>query len=131
MTTKTEKIASYYADKAVQDNIVEDWCCVDCGVNTNPGCPDGPTTRIEIALTGESKATMTRDSEVYAVKTAIWKQVGMRAWNGCLCIGCLEQRLGRQLRPKDFARDEVWAEMPCTERNRDGADRRRPERDDL
>ena len=37
--------------------------------------------------------------------------------DGCLCIGCLEQRIGRQLRPRDFARHdrETWADKPCTE----------------
>jgi hypothetical protein len=29
-------------------------------------------------------------------------QVGMEPYGGCLCIGCLEQRIGRQLMPDDF-----------------------------
>jgi hypothetical protein len=104
--------------KAVADNIVESWLCVDCGVNTNPGTPDGPTTRIELGLYGESTMTVTHEAEVYSVRDAIWKQVGMEDWGGCLCIGCLEQRLGRELRPKDFTRHDakVWARLPCTDR---------------
>jgi hypothetical protein len=115
--TPKEHLESWRKDKAVQDNIVESWLCVDCGVNT-PGCPDGPQTRIDLALNGESAVTYDRNSEVYTVKDAIWKQAGMRPWGGCLCIGCLERRLGRHLRPKDFSRHDykVWANLPCTER---------------
>jgi hypothetical protein len=34
------------------------------------------------------------------VKNALWKRAGMT--DGFLCIGCLESRLGRRLRPSDF-----------------------------
>jgi hypothetical protein len=109
---------SFDNDKAVQDNTVESWLCVDCGVNTAPGVPDGPQLRLDLALNGQSKARHDRNTEVYHVKEALWEQAGMRPWNGCLCIGCLERRIGRQLRPKDFAKHdrEVWANLPCTER---------------
>src|SRR5258708_31071695 len=116
---KKDDLASWHKDKAVQDNIVESWLCVDCGVNTAPGCPSGPEIRIAFAMGAESvETTYGCDSEVYQVRDAIWKQAGMRAWGGCLCIGCLEKRIGRQLRPKDFARHDakVWSQLPCTER---------------
>jgi hypothetical protein len=115
--TKAE-LDSWYKDKTVQDNIVESWVCIDCGVNTNPGCPDGPQIRIDNALNGGSKLRHGRDSEVYHVKPVIWEKAGMQPWSGCLCIACLEKRIGRQLRPKDFdpRHDKVWADMPCTER---------------
>jgi hypothetical protein len=123
--SRKKDLESWHKDKAVQDNIVESWLCIDCGVNTAPGVPDGPTTRIDIALKGKSETRYDRNTEVYAVKDAIWEQAGMRPWSGCLCVGCLEKRIGRQLRPKDFTRHdrEVWAEMPCTERllNRRGS----------
>ena len=48
--------------------------CVDCNVNTN-----------EI-------------DEYYMVTSDVWPLEG----NGMLCIGCLEQRIGRQLTPADF-----------------------------
>jgi hypothetical protein len=114
-----EDLASWHSDKAVQDNIVESWLCVDCGVNTNPGSPSGPEIRLAFEMGAEGITLhCDRQNEVYQVKDAIWKQAGMRAWNGCLCIGCLERRIGRQLQPGDFARhdDEVYAAMPCTER---------------
>jgi hypothetical protein len=111
-------VRSWHEDKAVQDNIVESWLCVDCGVNTAPGCPDGPQTRIDMAITGESKCEFDSNTEVYDVQSAIWKKAGMRGWSGCLCIGCLESRLGRQLRPRDFTSHDrkTWAQFPCTER---------------
>ena len=42
----------------------------------------------------------------------------MTADGGCLCIGCLERRLGRQLCPKDFPQGRPFnsAEVPGTER---------------
>jgi hypothetical protein len=117
MVTKEAK-ESWRNDKAVQDNIVESWLCVDCGVNTAPSIPDGPAVRIAIRLGGSLKYEHTHECEIYSVKNALWRQAGMRPWSGCLCIGCLEKRLGRQLQPKDFDRHdkEVWADMPCTER---------------
>jgi hypothetical protein len=114
---KTSTLESW-RKKTVADNIVESWLCVDCGVNTNPGTPDGPTTRIDLALYGEATMTLTNEAEIYDIRDAIWKQAGMEAWGGCLCIGCLEQRIGRQLRPNDFSRHDArsWANMPCTDR---------------
>jgi hypothetical protein len=52
------------------------------------------------------------------VRETVWKQAGMKPWSGCLCVGCLELRIGRRLRPKDFAPDDakVWAQCPCTDR---------------
>jgi len=109
---------SWEQDKAVQDNIVESWLCIDCGINTHPGCSSGPELRIAFAMGAESDTVrFDNNTEVYSVKDAIWKQAGMRPWKGCLCIGCIEQRLGRQLRPRDFARhDQTWAQLPCTDR---------------
>ena len=86
---RKEQLKSWHEDKAVQDNIVESWDCIDCVVN-----------------------------QIYDVKDTIWKRAGMRAWSGCLCIGCLERRIGRQLRPKDFSPHDkkVLAHIPCTDR---------------
>ncbi|WP_374159065.1 hypothetical protein ACEWX3_07535 [Mycobacterium sp. G7A2] len=38
--------------------------------------------------------------EYYSVKDDLWNKYGPA--HGCLCIGCLEGRLGRQLVPGDF-----------------------------
>ena len=116
-------LASFRQDKAVPDNIVESWLCIDCGTNTHPGTLSGGEVRITFALDGEFDTRFTCDTEVYTVKDAVWVQAGMRAWNGCLCIGCLEKRIGRRLRPRDFSRHdkEVWANLPCTDRLRNRA----------
>jgi hypothetical protein len=49
---------------------------------------------------------------------AVWKAAGMEALGGCLCIGCLEKRLGRRLKPKDFERDHEFnsPQIPGTPR---------------
>jgi hypothetical protein len=92
------------SDKKVADNVVESWHCVDCGVNTAPGIPDGPTLRAYLALTGKCETRLTRDSEVYTVRDGVWAKAGMTPWGGCLCVGCLEKRLGRRLKSEDFQR---------------------------
>jgi hypothetical protein len=84
------------------DNITESWLCVDCGVNTAPGIPDGPTLRLHLNLFGTSETRITSNSEIYVVRNRIWQQAGMRPFGGCLCIGCLEKRIGRKLTHKDF-----------------------------
>jgi hypothetical protein len=95
----------------------ETWLCIDCGVNTSPGM----STRVELeaafaALKAAGKTDpsdgveqcITSRSEVYTVRDRVWQAAGMEPWGGCLCIGCLEKRLGRLLRPKDFQRGHVF-----------------------
>ena len=112
----------------------ESWCCVDCGINTAPGYP----TRIELErryktsvtmkkLSGQSSTlvefTFNEHCEIYMVRDSVWKTAGMEPMDGCLCVGCLEQRLGRRLTPKDFPRRHAFNDMPGTERlieRRDG-----------
>jgi hypothetical protein len=60
--------------------------CNDCGMSTTP------KTRL-----GKIRA---RSWEWYMVHAHIWAQAGMT--DGFLCIGCLERRLGRHLKPDDF-----------------------------
>lgn len=57
-------------------------------------------------------------SEVYTVRDAVWAKAGMEADGGCLCIGCLEVRLGRKLNPKDFLRGDAFnsPRLPGTKR---------------
>ena len=52
--------------------------CVDCKVNTI-----------------ESR-------EYYMVTNALWKRAKIGPRGGMLCIGCLEQRIGRKLASRDF-----------------------------
>jgi hypothetical protein len=105
----------------------ESWCCVDCGINTAPGLP----TRVEVErayrtsvavkkLTGQETPfpmmELNEYSEVYAVHETVWKAAGMEPLGGCLCIRHLEERLGRQLQPKDFPRRHPnnGPHLPCT-----------------
>lgn len=40
-------------------------------------------------------------TQLYLVKDRLWRKAGMGP-SGALCIPCLEKRLGRKLRPRDF-----------------------------
>jgi hypothetical protein len=58
------------------------------------------------------------DTELYMVKSAVWKEAGMEPDGGVLCIGCLEARIGRRLRRKDFLPDHPFNDprLPGTDR---------------
>ena len=60
--------------------------CADCGADTRPGRRGG-------------------GNEYYMVHNTLWEAAGMGA--GKLCIGCLEERLGRRLTPPDFTKCRV------------------------
>jgi hypothetical protein len=69
---------------------------------------------------GECPMTFNQDSEVYIVRDAVWGKAGMEPYGGCLCIGCLEKRIGRKLKRKDFPSHPFnLPGLPCTERLRD------------
>jgi hypothetical protein len=86
--------------------------CVDCGRNTAPGC----STRQEVfdaiqearrqgLLNPNTKIGVMRgghDSELYTVNDAVWARAKMEPKGGCLCILCLELRLHRKLKRRDF-----------------------------
>ena len=85
----------------------ESHLCVDCGVNTAPGCSTKAEVDAELYRKDRTSKVVgymrfSRTSEIYRVRNAIWKKAGMEDWGGCLCIGCLED-------PR----------MPCTDRLRD------------
>jgi hypothetical protein len=97
--------------------VSENHLCIDCGVNTAPGAP----TRIEyeIAFAAGAESLPMRigsDTEMYMVHDKVWKKAGVEGYGGCLCIGCLEKRIGRRLKPKDFDRDHPFNKIPGTPR---------------
>jgi hypothetical protein len=96
----------------------ESWCCIDCGVNTGPGLLTRALMEFFIETYGSAEVSLTPESEVYTVRDAIWKRAGMEPDGGCLCIGCLEKRLGRRLKPKDFSAESNFNRpgMPGTDR---------------
>jgi hypothetical protein len=119
--TRSQNRGSWKVD--LKGKAPESWLCVDCGVNTAPGC----LNRLEmeaafLALKPWEKRqveqSITSGSEVYTVRHAVWKASGMKPDGGCLCVGCLEQRLGRKLMPEDFPDDYSFNSptMPGTER---------------
>ena len=99
----------------------ESQCCVDCGYNTNPGLPPRELAEFLMNRDGSAPMTFTCDSENYIVKHSVWKAVGIKPYGGCLCIGCLERRIGRKLKPRDFDRNHIFnsPDLPRTERLRD------------
>src|SRR5262245_7275210 len=95
----------------------ESWLCVDCGINTAPGC----STRAELeqafnAMQESTKQTFDDRSEIYILRDAVWQAAGIEPMGGCLCISCLEQRLDRRLKPKDFLRGHPLNTLPGTPR---------------
>lgn len=65
---------------------VTDDSCADCGTDT---CPS------EMGLRAEA----------YMVHDEVWAAAGMGPKGGHLCIGCIENRLGRRLAATDFRTD--------------------------
>ena len=61
--------------------------CKDCGMDTMP-------------CTGKRGCRRKGRSEYYMVRDKLWGTAGMK--RGFLCVGCLERRVGRRLRAKDF-----------------------------
>jgi hypothetical protein len=101
--------------------VPESWNCIDCGINTAPGC--STREQIEQAFSSPGirvnkrvQQTIDNHSEVYMLKSTIWKAAGMEDFGGCLCIGCVEKRLGRMLTPKDFKRNHPFSMFPGTDR---------------
>ncbi|MBR1172982.1 hypothetical protein JQ617_03355 [Bradyrhizobium sp. KB893862 SZCCT0404] len=95
----------------------ESWVCVDCNVNTAPGLWTREQIDRAFGLDGSAAIrTATHDkvdqyfddrSEVYMVTARVWAKAGMSSMGGCLCVGCLETRIGRTLRPRDFMKHEL------------------------
>jgi hypothetical protein len=106
--------------------IPESWHCIDCGFDTAPGClnrieMERAIAAAKIAGTWPDEGitqTVNSRSEIYHVRAKVWQAAGMEPWGGCLCVGCIERRLGRTLRPKDFQRGHALNDfqMPATER---------------
>jgi hypothetical protein len=97
----------------------ENWRCIDCDVDTAPGSPDRAQMKEDFRREGRSRMVVGAESEVYYVHGFIWERAGMKVGKGnsnCLCIGCLEKRIGRELTPIDFDHDHPFFRLPGTER---------------
>jgi hypothetical protein len=88
----------------------ESYLCIDCGFDAHPGnlnrAESQQDARAQIASGRKNWRQLVQvdsRSETYFVHNHIWKAAGMEPWGGCLCIGCIEKRIGRRLIPEDFA----------------------------
>jgi hypothetical protein len=109
--------------------VPESWLCIDCGTNTAPGWPNRVETEeivmearrsrknVDDIMARKVRATTGRHREIYTVLKEVWKAAGVEEMGGCLCVGCLEKRLGRTLKPRDFT-DHSFNERPCSARLR-------------
>jgi hypothetical protein len=106
----------------------ESWACVDCGVNTAPRLK----TRIEIEhdlmFRESSENHVDNQSEVYMVRRKVWEAADVKGDGGCLCVSCLEKRIGRLLTPKDFLPGHPfnasdWPGTPRLKARREGLDK--------
>jgi hypothetical protein len=117
VSTHGELVAAGLRDPDDMYGLIPDsYICVDCGMDTFPG----HQTRAEVeqsmrAARAAGKewrgftSTFTAETEVYYVWPAVWAASGLGDfWNGCLCIGCLETRIGRRLQPFDFIPDNPF-----------------------
>ena len=95
-------------------DIPETYACVDCGVNTAPGCKGRAEAHVDLAILGKVEQTIDDQTEMYIVHDRVWKAAKMESWGGCLCIGCLETRLGRRLKPRTSR--PIIHSCPCLER---------------
>jgi len=105
--------------ESLEGMIPESWLCVDCGIDTAPGLSNRAQLEQAFAAVADDegvKQTITTQSEVYTVRDRVWQQAGMQPFGGCLCIGCLEKRIGRRLRPKDFQRNHPFSLVPGSPR---------------
>jgi hypothetical protein len=104
-------------DDIRRSGVPESWDCIDCGTNTAPGFMNA-SQMLAAFDSNDGVATQHLDerAEVYTVKPEVWTAARMSPYGGCLCLGCIERRLGRTLRPKDFKRGNGLNETPGTDR---------------
>src|SRR5262249_10220981 len=94
----------------------DNWDCIDCGRDTLPGSNYRlfKMLGLPVSLRGSVKAGTkkrpstieislqppTHNAEMFALHSRIWRAAG--APDGCLCVGCVERRIGRKLTSRDF-----------------------------
>jgi hypothetical protein len=100
----------------LRGKMSENHICIDCGLNTAPGNPTREEAEKEYAERGECQFRYNAESEVFIVHNHVWAATGIEPYGGCLCVGCLEKRIGRELIPDDFPSDHPFMSLPGTER---------------
>jgi hypothetical protein len=102
--------------QSLKGRISESHLCVDCGYNTAPGVPSRAEAEKYFGP-GKNGFGFQYDDrfEMFIVHDHVWQKAGMEEWGGCLCVGCLERRIGRRLIPADFP-DHPFKSLPGTPR---------------
>ena len=113
---RTMTLLPEHAKAAPETNTPLTWHCVMCGTNTHPGAKGRIALREDLATKGKSRLRFDHRTEVYRVHDAVWKRAKVAPHDGCLCIGCLERRLGRKLKPKDFDLSHPLDAIPGSKR---------------
>jgi hypothetical protein len=115
MSTHGELVAADLRDPDDMYGLIPDsYICVDCHMDTWPGhltrAAAEQSMRAARAAGKEWRQTLTftPETEVYYVHPHVWAASGVDFWSGCLCIGCLEARIGRRLQPFDFIPDNPF-----------------------
>jgi hypothetical protein len=106
-------------DDDQRGKMPESWACIDCGIDTAPGLMNREQLEQALALDWNDQVvnqTVDERAEVYTVEPKVWEAAGMELMGGCLCIGCLEKRIGRTLTAKDFVRGHPFNSLPGTKR---------------
>jgi hypothetical protein len=93
--------------------------CIDCGRNTAPGIQNKAEMEAMFAAGHRAIQVEVRNHEQFMVHDAVWQAAGMEEWSGCLCVGCIERRLGRALTPDDFTEHVFNTARDCTKRLRE------------
>jgi hypothetical protein len=106
-------------------SMPDTWNCIDCGENTAPGM-SGANDVLEALNAGRGiKQKVDKRSEIYTASESVWRAARMGDHDGCLCVGCLENRLGRMLNREDFIPWHVFngPHYPRTKRLKDRLER--------
>lgn len=126
--THGEMVAAGLRDECdLRGLISESHNCIDCGYNTNPGFDTREEAEQSMRAAKKAgrleqwgtKQTLDNRSEGYIVHDHVWQKAGMEeGYSGCLCIGCLEKRIGRRLQPFDFVAEHPFNDprIPGTKR---------------
>ena len=100
----------------------ESYLCVDCGFDTHPGTLTRAEAEKDAArqITAGKETGPKRYASIAELRhtsfTIIYGRPRMEPWGGCLCIGCLERRIGRPLIRDDFAEHVFNTYYPGTPR---------------
>jgi hypothetical protein len=106
-------------------SLPETWNCVDCGANTAPGMA-GANAVFEAVNAGRAiRQRVDKRSEIYCTTPTVWAAASLGGHEGCLCVGCLEKRLGRTLNREDFILGHPFngPQWPRTKRLKDRIER--------